>query len=123
MFLPKTTLISLAVLTVTGAFSPATEVEVRTIHAQPSFVLATKAVEVAVTVRGGQMAPVTFFRDSAQPVRPYYVSPWQDEKPSEMPAPVLNCLRGDFFCVPFGGNTDEVAGEKHPPHGEIVGAA
>ena len=40
-----------------------------------------------------------------------------------MPAPVLVPLRGDFFCLPFGGNSDEVAGEKHPPHGEIVGDA
>ena len=67
------------------------------------------------------MAPVTFFRDTAQPVKPYYVSPWQDEKPTKMPAPVLNTLRGDFFCMPFGGNAEEVAGEKHPAHGEIAG--
>ena len=93
----------------------------RVIHAQPSFVLANAQVELAVTQLGGHLAPVTFFRGSAQPVRPYYVSPWQDEKPTKMPAPVLTTLRGDFFCLPFGGNSDEVAGEKHPPHGEIVG--
>jgi hypothetical protein len=93
----------------------------RVIHAQPSFVLANPQVELAVTQLGGHLAPVTFFRDSAQPVRPYYVSPWQDEKPSKMPAPVLNTLRGDFFCLPFGGNSDPVAGEQHPPHGEVVG--
>lgn len=98
------------------------DANVRTIHAQPSYVVSTKQVELAVTELGGHMAPVTFFRDSDKPVRPYYVSPWQDEKPSAMPAPVLVPLRGDFFCMPFGGNSDEVAGEKHPPHGEIVGA-
>jgi hypothetical protein len=38
-----------------------------------------------------------------------------------MPAPVLVVLRGDFFCMPFGGNAAPAAGEKHPPHGEIVG--
>jgi hypothetical protein len=93
----------------------------RTIHSQPSFVVSTPQVELAVTELGGHMAPVTFFRSSAKPVRPYHVSPWQDEKPSAMPAPVLNALRGDFFCMPFGGNSDSLAGEKHPPHGEIVG--
>lgn len=93
----------------------------RTIHSQPSFVVSTQHVELAVTELGGQMAPVTFFRDSSKPVRPYHVSPWQDEKASAMPAPVLNALRGDFFCMPFGGNSDVVGGEKHPPHGEIVG--
>ncbi len=84
-------------------------------------VLATKEVEVAVTELGAHMAPVTFFRDSGNPVRPYHISPWQDEKPVAMPAPVLVTLRGDFFCMPFGGNSGEVAGETHPPHGEIVG--
>ena len=95
--------------------------DVRTIHAQPSFVVSTKQVELAVTELGGHMAPVTFFRDSDKPVRPYYISPWQDEAASVMPAPVLVPLRGDFFCMPFGSNADPVAGEKHPPHGEIVG--
>ena len=94
----------------------------RTIHSQPSFVLATKQVELAVTRLGGHMAPVTFYRDGDRPVRPYYISPWQDEPLQPMPAPVLVPLRGDFFCLPFGGNTAEVAGEKHPPHGEIAGA-
>jgi hypothetical protein len=121
MSLPKTYLMSLAATALTAASSVAADVQMRTIHAQPSFVFATKEVEVAVTQRGGHMAPVTFLRDTAQPVQPYYVSPWQDEKPSEMPAPVLVTLRGDFFCLPFGGNSEEVAGEKHPPHGEIVG--
>jgi hypothetical protein len=72
-------------------------------------------------MRGEHMAPVTFFRSSDKPVQPYYVSPWQDEQPLPMPAPVLVVLRGDFFCMPFGGNAAPAAGEKHPPHGEIVG--
>ncbi len=63
-----------------------------------------------------------FYRDSGQPVAPYYVSPWQEEPSSQMPAPVLVPLRGDFFCLPFGGNTEEVHGEKHPLHGEIAGS-
>jgi len=66
------------------------------------------------------MAPVTFFRNTSHPIQPYHISPWQDEAPIEMPAPVLKTLRGDCFCLPFGGNSEAVAGEKHPPHGEIV---
>ena len=126
-----------------GTVTTADAAELRSFHAQPCFVVATKQVEVAVTQTGGHMAPVTFFRDSGQPVRPYYVSPWQDERPRtepgpwnplgpnyrpwlnqpqvKMPAPVLVTLRGDFFCLPFGGNSEEVAGEKHPPHGETAG--
>ena len=119
----KSFLMNLPFIAATSVVSSADEPELRTFHSQPSFVVATKEVEVAVTKLGAHMAPVTFFRDSAKPVQPYYVSPWQGEKPSTMPAPVLNTLRGDFFCMPFGGNSDEVAGEKHPPHGEIVGDA
>ena len=117
----KTFLMNLPLIAATAAVSAADDTELRTFHAQLSFVVATKEVEIAVTKLGGHVAPVTFFRDSAKPVQPYYVSPWQEEAPSKMPAPVLVTLRGDFFCLPFGGNNDEVAGEKHPPHGEIVG--
>jgi hypothetical protein len=60
-------------------------------------------------------------RDTAQPVQPYHISPWQDEPASQMPVPVLVPLRGDFFCLPFGGNADALDGEKHPPHGEAAG--
>ena len=95
----------------------------RAFHGQPSFVLANKDVEVAVTRLGAHMAPATFFRDTPQAVNPYHISPWQDEARVAMPAPVLVPLRGDFFCLPFGGNTDLINSEKHPPHGEIAGEA
>jgi len=75
-------------------------------------------IELALTVRGGQMAPVRFFADSESPVEPYYVSPWQEEG-EDVPGPgVLYALRGDFFCMPFGG-VNELDGETHPPHGEV----
>ena len=116
-----TFLCALAATLVLMASAVAADAPSRSVHSQPSAILATKDVEVAVTTRGGHMAPVTFFRSSDRPVQPYSVSPWQDEAPLPMPAPVLVTLRGDFFCMPFGGNSAEVAGEKHPPHGEIVG--
>ena len=116
-----TFLCALAASLVLMASAVAADAPSRSVHSQPRAILATKDVEVAVTTRGGHMAPVTFFRSSDRPVQPYSVSPWQDEAPLPMPAPVLVTLRGDFFCMPFGGNSAEVAGEKHPPHGEIVG--
>ena len=90
------------------------------IHSQPSFVLANEQVSVAITKRGGHMAPVVFRNSDGQQITPYYISPWQDEKPVDMPADVLVPLRGDFFCMPFGGNASEYKGEKHPPHGETA---
>ena len=35
-----------------------------------------------------------------------------------MPVRLLEPLRGDFFCLPFGGNGTPFRGEAHPPHGE-----
>jgi hypothetical protein len=67
------------------------------------------------------MAPVTFYLNSPRTVQPYYVSPWQDESLKVDP-PVLVPLRGDFFCLPFGGNGAPHEGMKFPPHGEPAGA-
>jgi hypothetical protein len=106
----------------TTAVALADDAEQRIIAAQPSFVISTPQMELAVTALGGHQAPVTFYRDSQSSIQPYFISPWQEERAQSMPAPVLVPLRGDFFCLPFGGNADEVQGEKHPPHGEIAGS-
>jgi len=90
------------------------------IRGELSWVAANGQVEVAVTERGGHMAPVSFFRDSKQPVQPYYLSPWQGTGISTG-VPVLDPLRGDFFCMPFGGEND-YRGESHPQHGESAGS-
>jgi hypothetical protein len=95
-------------------------VEKRRIHSQPSWVIRSDEVEMAVTRLGGHMAPVTFYRSSRQPIQPYYISPWQDEH-VRVPVPVLGPLRGDFFCLPLGGNQQPFRGERHPPHGETSG--
>lgn len=106
-----------------GAVSRGEEPARREVRGQPSLVLATPQVELAITQLGGHMSPVTFYRDTRQPVQPYYVSPWQDEPPAAMPVPVLVPLRGDFFCLPFGGNDAALGDEQHPPHGETAGGA
>ena len=100
----------------------AEQAKLETIDSQPSWILESPQVRLAVTKRGAHMAPVTFLRDSGKPVQPYHVSPWQNEKLADFPAPVLASLRGDWFCIPFGGNGTEFRGEKHPPHGEVAGS-
>lgn len=91
-------------------------------HGRRVYTIQSDTVELAVTAVGGHQAPVTFFPQSDAPIRPYYISPWQDEPASEMPVPVLVPLRGDFFCMPFGGNGNSYHGEMHPPHGEVAGS-
>ena len=90
-------------------------------NGQASWVVRSDQVELAVTELGGHMAPVNFYRNTSTPIQPYHISPWQGET-HPYPVPVLVPLRGDFFCMPFGGNADEHKGEKHPPHGEVAGS-
>lgn len=111
--------LALAFLPLLAAAEPA---KVETVDSQPSWILESPQVRLAVTKLGAHMAPVTFLRDSGAPVQPYHVSPWQNEGLKDFPAPVLASLRGDWFCIPFGGNGTEFRGEKHPPHGEVAGA-
>ena len=92
---------------------------VRNEHGKPCWIVASDSVEVALTRHGGHMAPVTFCRNTTEPVQPYYISPWQGEHRSDVQPPVLEPLRGDFFCMPFGG-ANRYRGEDHTPHGETA---
>ncbi len=88
----------------------------RTINGSPSHVLSTPEVELAVTATAGHLAPVTFHLPSGD-FSPYSVSPWTpDEAGSALP-PLLVHLRGDFLCLPFGGQ------DAGPPHGDVANAA
>ncbi len=91
---------------------PRTEV----IAAQPSWVVENGQVRAAITRKGGQMAPVSFCSDTGEAVQPYHISPWQGEGIA-VDRPVLEPLRGDFFCLPFGGDCT-VRGVAHTTHGE-----
>lgn len=83
---------------------------------QPAWTLDNGEIALTVTRLGGQMAPVVFRRDGRE-VRPYFISPWQGEGHADA-CKLIEPLRGDFFCLPFGGNGMPFRGEVHPPHGE-----
>jgi hypothetical protein len=86
---------------------------------QPSWRLASPRVEAYVTQTGGQVAPVTFDRRGAK-IRPMSVAPWATEALDPSEPPIIRALRGDFFCMPFGGNSTPYRNERHPPHGETA---
>lgn len=89
-----------------------------TIQGQDSWVLENKNIKLCLTKMGGHMAPVVFMRNTDNPVEPFYINPWAEENPDiEDALAVLRPLRGDFFCLPFGGN-NTWKGEEHPVHGE-----
>src|SRR5208337_3588930 len=93
-------------------------VAVRDIDAQRSWVFRNDAVELAVTHRGAHMAPVTFYSNEEEPIRPYYISPLRAAASSEGDHPEV--FRGDFFCLPYGSNHAPYNGERHPSHGETA---
>jgi hypothetical protein len=86
----------------------------QTIHGEPSFHLGTPELDLHVTARGGHMAPVVFHLPDRN-ASPYALAPWE---PAEFPdqPPLLSVLRGDFFCLPFGGQSNG------PPHGDPANA-
>lgn len=88
----------------------------KVVSGQPAWVVDNGEIEMAVTRLGAQMAPVVFDKHR-EPFQPYYISPWQEESLPAISPPLLVPLRGDFFCLPFGG------GAGHPPHGETAGSA
>lgn len=73
------------------------------IHGEPSLVLRSDCVELALTPRGGMLAPVYFAFGESQ-VQLYSLPPWTPDEHAEAP-PVLAVLRGDFFCLPFGSSS------------------
>lgn len=88
---------------------------------QPSWRLASSEVEAFVTEQGGQLGPVTFER-AGRKIQPYSMAHWTQESFDPPLPPILQVLRGDFFCLPFGGNEKAFRGEKHPAHGETANA-
>jgi hypothetical protein len=80
----------------------------------------TQCVELALTVAGGHLAPVTFFPQEAHPIQPYAIAPWWSEPLEPTIPPVLANLRGDFFCSAFGANEESSAGKILPLHGETA---
>jgi hypothetical protein len=83
-----------------------------------AFCLENDDVELAVTELGGHLAPVTFTLDGGRQIQPFSIAPWWNESTAE--SPLLQVLRGDFFCMPFGANNDLFQGERYLPHGETA---
>lgn len=91
----------------------------RSIFGEPSVGVRSAEVEAWITVAGGQLAPVNFCLGDRN-IQPFHVAPWHDEPGIEPPC--IRALRGDFFCLPFGGNSEPYEGERHPIHGETANA-
>ena len=103
--------------------SPLSTTTLRTIHGQPSWVLKTPEMEAAVTRQAGHLAPVRFRVGKDKWVEPFEVAPWAGEKVAADLPQILRVMRGDFFCMPFGGNDTPFRSERYPAHGETANEA
>lgn len=92
------------------------------IQGQPSWRIASSRVEAFLTEKGGHLGPVSFQLRRGKQIAPYSVAPWAGEKLPPSTPTVIRALRGDFFCLPFGGNGTTFHGEQHPVHGETANA-
>jgi hypothetical protein len=95
--------------------------KLRIIRGQRSWRIASDEVEAFVTERGGHLGPITFERQTRR-ITPYSVAPWAQERGLSSEPQIIRALRGDFFCMPFGGNDTAFGKEKHPVHGETANA-
>jgi hypothetical protein len=93
----------------------------KVVFRQPSWRLVSRDVEAYVSQIGGQIAPVVFDRRRRK-ISPFSIAPWWNEKLAKNTPPIIRVLRGDFFCMPFGGNATPYRGEKHPLHGQTANA-
>ena len=93
----------------------------KTVLGQPSWKITSPRIEAYVAEAGGHLGPVTFDRKGRK-IMPYAIAPWAKEKIGRENPQIIRTLRGDFFCLPFGGNTTPWRGEKHPVHGETANA-
>lgn len=92
-----------------------------TIAGQPSWCFTSDKVKAALTKCGGQLAPVSFQLGSRK-VEPFSIAPWAGGVEASKQSRMLQALRGDFFCAPFGGGDLPYRKENHPPHGETANA-
>ncbi|CAB4860285.1 MAG: hypothetical protein F2793_00865 [Actinobacteria bacterium] len=85
-------------------------VEATLVHGAESVPVESNTVKAWVTLVGAQIAPVEF-SEGASSAQPYSLAPWLPGSIEGL-TPLLDVLRGDFFCLPFGDQPDG------PPHGE-----
>lgn len=56
----------------------------------------------SVQALGGMLGPVTFLLPDGRQVSPLHVAPWFDDPTRTAQPPILQELRGEWPCVPFG---------------------
>lgn len=88
------------------------EIQTQSVHGEPSFSISSDSTTAWMTLRGNHISPVIFHLGSRD-FSPYSCAPWAPGEHQNI-GPLLDVLRGDFWCLPFG---DSPVG---PAHGETA---
>jgi hypothetical protein len=67
--------------------------------------------EAALQSLGGMLGPVSLILEDGRSVSPLHVAPWENEDMADQPA-ILQRLRGEWPCVPFGAVPDRPLPER-----------
>ncbi len=84
------------------------------LHGEPSLVLGNESSRAAITPRGGHVRVEVISPSAEGWQSPYSLPPWTPSEFTDLPT-LLQVLRGDFFCFPFG-----VTEGSRFPHGETA---
>lgn len=72
----------------------------------------------SVQALGGMLGPVTFLLPDGRQVSPLHVAPWFDDPTRTAQPPILQDLRGEWPCVPFGTDAPRALPEGWSASGE-----
>lgn len=77
----------------------------------------------SVQALGGMLGPVTFLLPDGRQVSPLHVAPWFDDPDRTAKPPILQELRGEWPCVPFGTDAPRTLPEGWSATGETFDGA
>jgi len=77
----------------------------------------------SVQALGGMLGPVTFLLPDGRQVSPLHVAPWFDDPDRTAQPPILQELRGEWPCVPFGTDAPRTLPEGWSATGETFDSA
>jgi hypothetical protein len=77
----------------------------------------------SVQALGGMLGPVTFLLPDGRQVSPFHVAPWFDDPDRTAQPPILQELRGEWPCVPFGTDASRSLPEGWSATGETFDGA
>ncbi|MDP3262011.1 MAG: hypothetical protein Q8M59_03525 [Tabrizicola sp.] len=77
----------------------------------------------SVQALGGMLGPVTFLLPDGRQVSPLHVAPWFSEPTRSTHPPILQDLRGEWPCVPFGTDVPRTLPQYWSATGETFDGA